>query len=65
MAATLDHQLDSNDAWLPTRRHTDTAFRYRAAAPKVLVRCHTRTHDTGAVSWYSSSAGKQRGLMSF
>ena len=35
MAAALDHQLDSNDAWLPARRHTDTAVAFRAGAPKV------------------------------
>jgi len=38
VAAALDHQLDSNDAWLPTRRHTDNAVAYRSGAPKVLVK---------------------------
>ncbi len=37
VAAALDHQLDSNDAWLPLRRHTDNAVAFRAGAPKVSV----------------------------
>ena len=38
VAAALDRQLDDNDAWLPTRRHSDTAVAYTASAAKVTRR---------------------------
>jgi hypothetical protein len=51
VAAALDRQLDDNDAWLPTQRHSDTAVASTASAAKVtLATVPPHCNDPGNMS---------------